>query len=80
MTGSERPKSPSVPACAKTFTFYNEGRDPDGAALFRIYVNPLVMWVWIGAWVLTLGTVIAILPDRRDRLRRGRTVGLSAAS
>ena len=57
-----------------------EGRDPDGAALFRIYVNPLVMWVWIGAWVLTIGTVIAILPDRRERLRRGRAVGLPAAS
>ncbi len=57
-----------------------EGRDPDGAALFRIYVNPLVIWVWIGAWVLTLGTGIAILPDRRDRQRRRRTVGLPAAS
>jgi len=34
---------------------------PDEAT-FRIFVNPLVNWLWIGSGVLTLGTVVAVLP------------------
>ncbi len=29
------------------------------------HVNPLVWWVWFGAGVLCVGTLIALLPDRR---------------
>jgi cytochrome c biogenesis factor len=28
-------------------------------------VNRLVSWIWIGGVVLTLGALLAILPDRR---------------
>lgn len=55
-----------------------EGQDQEGTAFFRAYLNPLVMWVWIGAWVLTLGTIVAMWPDRRDRIRRGRVSGVPA--
>jgi cytochrome c-type biogenesis protein CcmF len=34
---------------------------PDEAT-FRIFVNPLVNWLWIGSGVLTLGTIVAVLP------------------
>jgi cytochrome c-type biogenesis protein CcmF len=34
-------------------------------ATFRIYVNPLVNWLWIGTGLLTFGTVIAAWPDKR---------------
>ena len=51
-------------------------RDGQEVALFHIYVNPLVIWVWIGAWVITIGTVITMLPDPRDQARRRRVVGL----
>jgi cytochrome c-type biogenesis protein CcmF len=37
---------------------------------FRMLVNPLVMWLWIGGWVMVIGTVIAIWPDRRARRRK----------
>lgn len=37
---------------------------PDEAT-FRIFVNPLVNWLWIGSGVLTLGTVIAVLPKSK---------------
>jgi len=38
----------------------------DGShATIRLQVNRLVSWLWIGGLVLTLGTVLAILPDRR---------------
>ena len=35
----------------------------DQAASFRITVNPLVNWIWIGFGVLALGTGIALLPE-----------------
>ncbi|HAF48378.1 MAG TPA: hypothetical protein DCL08_03945 [Anaerolineaceae bacterium] len=37
---------------------------PDEAT-FRIFVNPLVNWLWIGSGVLTLGTIIAVLPKSK---------------
>ena len=37
------------------------------AATFRFFVNPLVNWLWIGVGVLTLGTVVAILPARKKK-------------
>jgi cytochrome c-type biogenesis protein CcmF len=43
-----------------------EGQNNEGVAFFRAYVNPLVIWVWIGAWVLTIGTVIVMFPDKRE--------------
>ncbi len=43
---------------------------PDGsAATVKAMVNPLLVWLWVGAGVITAGTVWAVLPDRR----RGRT-------
>ena len=51
-------------------------RDGQEVALFHVYVNPLVIWVWIGAWVITIGTLITMLPDPRDKARRRRVVGL----
>ncbi len=37
-------------------------------ATFRIFINPLVNWMWIGTGVLTLGAVIAGWPSRRKIL------------
>jgi cytochrome c-type biogenesis protein CcmF len=40
----------------------------DGSqATVRVQVNRLVSWIWLGGVVLTLGTALAILPDRRRR-------------
>jgi cytochrome c-type biogenesis protein CcmF len=42
------------------------GANPDGSkAIFQVYYNPLVMWVWIGGIVLGLGTLIALLPNKK---------------
>jgi cytochrome c-type biogenesis protein CcmF len=35
----------------------------DGAT-FKIFRNPLVMWLWAGALVFILGTLVAAWPDR----------------
>jgi cytochrome c-type biogenesis protein CcmF len=38
----------------------------DGShATVKMQVNRMVSWIWIGGLVLTLGTVLAILPERR---------------
>jgi cytochrome c-type biogenesis protein CcmF len=37
----------------------------DGSqATVKVQVNRLVSWIWIGGLVLTLGTILAVLPDR----------------
>jgi cytochrome c-type biogenesis protein CcmF len=33
-------------------------------APFKIYVNPLVNWLWIGALVFLIGILIAAWPER----------------
>jgi cytochrome c-type biogenesis protein CcmF len=38
----------------------------DGSqATVKLQVNRLVSWIWIGGFVLTLGTLLAILPERK---------------
>jgi cytochrome c-type biogenesis protein CcmF len=40
----------------------------DGShATIKVQVNRLVSWIWIGGLVLTLGTVLAILPEKTSR-------------
>jgi cytochrome c-type biogenesis protein CcmF len=31
-------------------------------ATFRILINPLVTWIWIGGGIMALGTLIAVWP------------------
>jgi cytochrome c-type biogenesis protein CcmF len=35
-------------------------------ATFRVYLNPLINWVWAGAIIFTIGTLIAAWPDKRE--------------
>ena len=42
-------------------------RDGEEVALFHLYINPLVMWVWIGAWIITIGTIVVMWPDKREK-------------
>ncbi|HLN14687.1 MAG TPA: cytochrome c-type biogenesis CcmF C-terminal domain-containing protein [bacterium] len=41
------------------------GWTQDGRATIRLLVNPLVSWMWAGGLVLTLGAVLAMIPERR---------------
>ncbi len=41
------------------FAGLNEDRTK---AVVQAYVNPLVMWIWIGGIIMTLGTLICLLP------------------
>ena len=37
------------------------------SATFKVLVNPLVVWLWIGGGIMVLGTIIVVLPDRRRK-------------
>ena len=39
----------------------------DGSATFKVYLNPLVSWIWLGGIVLIVGGVVTMLPDVRER-------------
>ncbi len=49
----------------------------DGAT-FKLYVNPLVNWVWAGGLVFILGTLVAVWPSAAEG-RRATTLQMAAA-
>ncbi|ADG83125.1 cytochrome c assembly protein [Thermincola ferriacetica] len=38
--------------------------DQQGTSTFKILINPLVKWMWIGGWVTVFGTIFALWPGR----------------
>ncbi len=40
------------------------GAGDDGRAVLQVFLNPLVNWIWLGGFVMLLGTGIALLPNR----------------
>jgi cytochrome c-type biogenesis protein CcmF len=57
------------------------GYDLDsGLANLRIYLNPLILWVWVGFLILAFGTLMCLIPQGVvDRLSRPRTTRLGRA-
>ena len=45
------------------------GWTEDGKATFKVFVNPLVMWIWVGGAVIVAGSLIAFWPDARAEQR-----------
>jgi cytochrome c-type biogenesis protein CcmF len=50
----------------------------DGTATFRVIVNPLVTWIWIGGLISLAGALIAIWPARGPRSRPAADTELEA--
>ncbi len=47
------------------------GASGDGRkAIIQVFYNPLTMWVWIGGVVLVIGTLIALLPNKKTPVKR----------
>jgi len=41
-----------------------EGQNQDtGRPIIRAHLNPLVMWIWVGVWIMIAGTLIALIPN-----------------
>jgi len=57
------------------------GWEADGSASFMVFVNPLVIWIWLGGIVAAAGTLVAMWPQPRPGLvqvgasTRGLAVG-----
>ncbi len=40
-------------------------------ATFKVYHNPLVKWLWVGAWIFIVGVVLATWPEnKQDMVQR----------
>ena len=42
-------------------------RQDSGQARIKVFVKPMILWLWIGTFVMVAGTVLAIVPRRRRR-------------
>jgi cytochrome c-type biogenesis protein CcmF len=41
-----------------------EGLNQDtGRPILKAHLNPLVMWIWIGVWIMIAGTLLALVPN-----------------
>jgi cytochrome c-type biogenesis protein CcmF len=40
-----------------------------GRVGIRVQVNPMVAWLWVGGLIMALGTALALVPNRRRRVR-----------
>ena len=51
--------------------------DPgSGKASFRVFVNPLVNFLWLGGLVFIFGGIVTILPDNREKKRLSKAMEL----
>jgi cytochrome c-type biogenesis protein CcmF len=50
------------------------GKNPDtGQPIIKVFLNPLVAWIWIGVMVVVAGTAIALSPNLTAALAASRT-------
>jgi cytochrome c-type biogenesis protein CcmF len=68
----------TIPAVASNLTedFYVilAGLEPDQRAALKVYINPLVNWIWIGGFVFVIGNTLLLWPmGARAKPARERT-------
>ncbi len=50
-----------------------EGRNPDtDRPIIKVFLNPLIVWIWIGVVIVILGTLFALVPNAVARRREAR--------
>jgi len=57
-----------------------EGQNEKGEPIIKAHLNPLVMWIWLGVWIILGGTVLALIPNAPAQVRipAARLVGQQA--
>ncbi len=49
------------------------GKNPDtGQPIIKVFLNPLVAWIWIGVGIVVLGTGVALVPNMTAALAASR--------
>jgi cytochrome c-type biogenesis protein CcmF len=55
------------------FAGISDEEKEENVAVIQAWVNPLVIWIWIGSFTLALGALFTMLPDTREsNLKRRR--------
>ena len=50
-----------------------EGKNPDsGLPIIKVFLNPLVAWIWIGVFIVIAGTATALTPNLQTALAAAR--------
>jgi len=50
------------------------GKNPDsGLPIIKVFLNPLMAWIWIGVVIVAVGTLVALAPNLSAALASGRT-------
>ncbi|HET6348162.1 MAG TPA: heme lyase CcmF/NrfE family subunit [Candidatus Krumholzibacteria bacterium] len=47
-------------------------KEATNKAIIQVWINPLVSYVWLGGYVLAIGTIITLLPNRVERKLKRR--------
>jgi cytochrome c-type biogenesis protein CcmF len=40
-----------------------EGQNEKSQPIIKAHLNPLVMWIWLGVWVMLAGTILCLVPN-----------------
>ncbi len=40
-------------------------RQDSGQARIKVFIKPMILWLWVGTFVMAIGTLLAVLPSRR---------------
>lgn len=70
--GQLRPYIREIPKVAIRSTLVDDiwvnmtNPDVDGQAVFKMNLNPLVSWMWIGSYILVLGGLLAFWPESKS--------------
>ena len=58
-----------------------EGKNPEtGLPIIKAFLNPLIMWIWIGVGIVVFGTGVALVPNMTAALASQKNrVPLAAA-
>jgi len=46
-------------------------RQDSGAARIKVFIKPMIMWLWVGGFVMAFGTALALVPRGRRGGHRG---------
>jgi cytochrome c-type biogenesis protein CcmF len=45
------------------YLVYEGQNQTNGHPILKVHLNPLVMWIWIGAWIMLAGTILTLIPN-----------------
>ena len=67
-TVAERSIRSIASSLGRDFYVILTGLEADQSASLKVYVNPLVNWIWIGGWVFVLGNTLLLwrIPGARE--------------